>query len=184
VARALDGVAEVPELPLDRRQLPLQGTWNQYDQNSAAPEQPVILEPSFYKYEDEAYRRLAPQWTEFCNRLLDADAVIVRRLFSAACRFLRAIQDHDQFPSKRERAMANRRSLCRDVGEIPTIARPGARCATADEPLALQQCHSPPNFRQRFPPLVFIEVVGRHSPVNHRAARTRHPHALALDARV
>ena len=56
---------------------PLATRWDQYDQDPNCPAQPVILEPSFYKYEDEAYNLLAPQWTEFFARLLDAQAVIV-----------------------------------------------------------------------------------------------------------
>ena len=56
---------------------PLAARWTQYDQNPDSPEQPVILEPSFYKYQDAAYQLLAPQWTEFFDRLLDAQAVIV-----------------------------------------------------------------------------------------------------------
>jgi hypothetical protein len=38
---------------------------------------PVILEPSYYKYQDDPYPILAPQWEEFLKRLIIADCVLV-----------------------------------------------------------------------------------------------------------
>lgn len=40
-------------------------------------DRPVILEPSFYKYEDTAYKQLGTQWQVFHECLLDADCIVV-----------------------------------------------------------------------------------------------------------
>lgn len=38
---------------------------------------PVILEPSYYKYQDPVYEHLLVQWHYFVQRLLDADLVVI-----------------------------------------------------------------------------------------------------------
>lgn len=56
---------------------PLREKWDKYDNDPNMKDRPVILEPSFYKYEDSAYKQLAPQWKEFFQELIAADCVIV-----------------------------------------------------------------------------------------------------------
>jgi len=56
---------------------PLQSKWENYDNDSTMKDRPVILEPSFYKYEDTSYKQLAPQWNAFFQRLVVADCIIV-----------------------------------------------------------------------------------------------------------
>lgn len=55
----------------------LQMKWDEYSQNPGMENTPVILEPSYYKYEDEVYRILSPQWDLFFQRLCEADVVII-----------------------------------------------------------------------------------------------------------
>ena len=54
----------------------LDAKWNAY-QTGAAVGQPVILEPSFYKYSGEIYDLLKGQWQHFVDALAEADLVIV-----------------------------------------------------------------------------------------------------------
>ena len=54
---------------LDRR-------WADYERDSGEGE-PVILEPSYYKYSDPIYEILQPQWKHFVDALVDADHVVV-----------------------------------------------------------------------------------------------------------
>ncbi|MBI4283193.1 MAG: hypothetical protein HY663_01840 [Chloroflexi bacterium] len=39
--------------------------WKEYDESPKPNQRPVILEPSFYKYRDDAYKQLSPQWDRF-----------------------------------------------------------------------------------------------------------------------
>lgn len=58
----------------------LQGKWQQYESEpsiTSTTPRPVILEPSFYKYEASEYDKLAPQWEFFFEQLINADYVIV-----------------------------------------------------------------------------------------------------------
>jgi len=55
----------------------LQRKWDEYDTNPAMVDRPVILEPSFYKYQDSAYRQLGVQWEQLFDRFLEADYVII-----------------------------------------------------------------------------------------------------------
>jgi hypothetical protein len=50
--------------------------WQAYEDGQAEG-MPVILEPSYYKYEDPVYQHLKPQWTIFVENLLLADIVLV-----------------------------------------------------------------------------------------------------------
>jgi hypothetical protein len=54
----------------------LNSKWAAYDTNDT-PGQPVLLEPSFYKYESELYSLVQPQWEVFAHRLAEADCVVV-----------------------------------------------------------------------------------------------------------
>jgi NAD-dependent SIR2 family protein deacetylase len=54
---------------LDRR-------WQDYEENMATGS-PVILEPSYYKYEDPIYQHLKIQWQRFVEELFKADVVII-----------------------------------------------------------------------------------------------------------
>jgi len=40
-------------------------------------DRPVILEPSFYKYQDASYKQLAPQWEKFFDHLVGANCILV-----------------------------------------------------------------------------------------------------------
>ena len=55
----------------------LREKWDRYDRDPDMKDRPVILEPSFYKYEDSAYKQLAPQWEMFFQKLIEADCVII-----------------------------------------------------------------------------------------------------------
>jgi hypothetical protein len=50
--------------------------WEEY-QAGTARGMPVILEPSYYKYEDPVYAHLKEQWHYFVEALLEADVVII-----------------------------------------------------------------------------------------------------------
>jgi len=54
----------------------LNDRWNQYEQREIEG-YPVILEPSYYKYNDPIYEHLKCQWDTFVEHLLDADLVLV-----------------------------------------------------------------------------------------------------------
>lgn len=54
----------------------LNSRWRRYEAGKAKGD-PVILEPSYYKYEDPVYQHLKPQWDYFVKHLLSADVVIV-----------------------------------------------------------------------------------------------------------
>ncbi len=54
----------------------LNARWKEYE-NGTHSGHPVILEPSFYKYEDPMYDHLKPQWDYFVQSLIDADIVVV-----------------------------------------------------------------------------------------------------------
>lgn len=56
---------------------PLSRKWAEFAQGGATPDFPIILEPSAYKYQDEVYKFLEPQWRIFFERLCEADCVIV-----------------------------------------------------------------------------------------------------------
>lgn len=51
--------------------------WGEYSRGQSGSDFPVILEPSAYKYDDEIYQFLMPQWERFLQRLCEADCVIV-----------------------------------------------------------------------------------------------------------
>jgi len=55
----------------------LTSKWEEFGKNPSIKDIPVILEPSFYKYEDTAYNQLKPQWETFFQNLLKADCVII-----------------------------------------------------------------------------------------------------------
>lgn len=55
----------------------LQQKWQSYESYNANEGRPVILEPSFYKYEEDEYRQLEPQWSRFTEELLQAQCIIV-----------------------------------------------------------------------------------------------------------
>ncbi len=55
----------------------LAAKWDAYDKGTATEDRPVILEPSFYKYEDTSYRQLAPQWDRFREELAVADCILI-----------------------------------------------------------------------------------------------------------
>ncbi|MDH5652631.1 MAG: hypothetical protein OEZ39_12325 [Gammaproteobacteria bacterium] len=50
--------------------------WREYEQG-VVQGHPVLLEPSFYKYDDPVYNHLKPQWDRFVQELLQADVIIV-----------------------------------------------------------------------------------------------------------
>jgi hypothetical protein len=50
--------------------------WSDYADGNAEGE-PVILEPSVYKYQDDNYNLLEAQWDRFMRRLCEADCVLV-----------------------------------------------------------------------------------------------------------
>lgn len=51
--------------------------WREYERETVTQDRPVILEPSFYKYDETEYKQLAPQWHRFIEDLLQAQCVIV-----------------------------------------------------------------------------------------------------------
>lgn len=51
--------------------------WAEYAKGENAADHPIILEPSAYKYQDETYKFLAPQWDRFFQRLCEADCVLI-----------------------------------------------------------------------------------------------------------
>lgn len=51
--------------------------WTKFEQGDVAAGEPVILEPSFYKYGGPCYDLLKPQWERFQNDLRTADVVLV-----------------------------------------------------------------------------------------------------------
>lgn len=51
--------------------------WAAYEQGNQHEDEPVILEPSAYKYDSPNYQLLKRQWEVFFERLCDADCVIV-----------------------------------------------------------------------------------------------------------
>jgi hypothetical protein len=56
----------------------IQEMWDQYSEHPLPNAEPVILEPSFYKYlHSPAFEALRGQWNVFFHRLIDADYVIV-----------------------------------------------------------------------------------------------------------
>lgn len=55
----------------------LQIKWSEYDKNPTLKDRPVILEPSFYKYDAIEYKQLAPQWQKFTQELLAAECVVI-----------------------------------------------------------------------------------------------------------
>lgn len=56
---------------------PLQGKWDAFAQNPQPTEFPIILEPSYYKYEGDASTRLDGQWSIFLSELLRCSMVLV-----------------------------------------------------------------------------------------------------------
>lgn len=54
----------------------LNNRWSAYEQGKTSG-QPVILEPSYYKYQDAIYKLLFPQWEHFVRSLLEADLVVI-----------------------------------------------------------------------------------------------------------
>jgi len=54
----------------------LDAKWQAYQAGQTGG-QPVILEPSYYKYSGEMYDLLKKQWQHFVDALVDADVVIV-----------------------------------------------------------------------------------------------------------
>jgi len=54
----------------------LTATWREYESGSRVG-RPLILEPSYYKYNDPLYKRLARQWKIWVKRLTSADVVLV-----------------------------------------------------------------------------------------------------------
>jgi hypothetical protein len=55
----------------------LRGKWNEYDTVSNFKDMPVILEPSYYKYQTSEYNVLARQWDVFLEDLLQADCIVI-----------------------------------------------------------------------------------------------------------
>jgi hypothetical protein len=51
--------------------------WNGYATKACGDDFPIILEPSAYKYHDEPYAVLEPQWQRFFQRLCEADCIII-----------------------------------------------------------------------------------------------------------
>jgi hypothetical protein len=56
---------------------PLVTQWDSYEARTCGNDEPIILEPSFYKYEGPMYKLLRPQWDELLFSLLVADCVLV-----------------------------------------------------------------------------------------------------------
>ncbi len=55
----------------------LREKWREYERGDTEGGRPVILEPSFYKYDEAEYRQLAPQWSKFGQELLRAECIII-----------------------------------------------------------------------------------------------------------
>lgn len=55
---------------------PLEEKWDDYE-NNRTEDLPVILEPSFYKYQDRRFEYLQPQWRVFSEHLLAAHCVVI-----------------------------------------------------------------------------------------------------------
>jgi len=55
----------------------LRAKWEQYATEAKPTSQPVILEPSYYKYDDGLYDLLKPQWEVFLKNLIDADFILI-----------------------------------------------------------------------------------------------------------
>lgn len=51
--------------------------WLRYEMGYDNVGVPILLEPSYYKYEDELFVTLEPQWRVFVERLMEADVVVV-----------------------------------------------------------------------------------------------------------
>jgi len=51
--------------------------WTDYANGKTPEVYPVILEPSYYKYEGEQYKILEPQWAAFLKALIEADCVLI-----------------------------------------------------------------------------------------------------------
>jgi hypothetical protein len=51
--------------------------WNEYSKDPNSADQPVILEPSAYKYCGDFYKLLSPQWSKFFERLCEADCIVI-----------------------------------------------------------------------------------------------------------
>lgn len=58
------------------KQRDLDNRWSQYELGKAQGH-PVILEPSYYKYQDPIYEHLREQWDTFVQKLLGADLVVI-----------------------------------------------------------------------------------------------------------
>lgn len=56
---------------------PLEQKWREYGEDLDGSDYPVILEPSAYKYQDEVYSLLEPQWQRFLERLCQADCILI-----------------------------------------------------------------------------------------------------------
>jgi len=55
----------------------LRGQWSKFMGETSPTDCPVILEPSYYKYEDDVYKIVEPQWRMFLERLVQADYVLI-----------------------------------------------------------------------------------------------------------
>ncbi len=62
--------------PLDWSQRPPREV-AEYERGYDQEGRPVILEPSFYKYDTAEYRQLKPQWIKFTEELLQAECIII-----------------------------------------------------------------------------------------------------------
>ena len=51
--------------------------WNEYEENDEIKDYPVLLEPSYYKYDDQVFKHLKVQWDSFLNNLLEADTILI-----------------------------------------------------------------------------------------------------------
>jgi hypothetical protein len=69
------GGRNIEYLPFGREPT-LTERWQAYSDDLARGH-PVILEPSFYKYDDPVYRLLETQWDVFVRALLEADVVVI-----------------------------------------------------------------------------------------------------------
>ncbi len=56
---------------------PLEKKWREYSDGREGGDYPVLLEPSAYKYRDEVYKILEPQWSVFLSRMINADVVLI-----------------------------------------------------------------------------------------------------------
>ncbi len=55
----------------------LREKWREYERGNDQEGRPVILEPSFYKYDEAEYRQLKPQWDMFGEELLQAECIVI-----------------------------------------------------------------------------------------------------------